>query len=80
MCVCVCVCVCVCTSMQALAIERSNKTMQGETYKWMGHAHNRLADTKQATAHFEAGAYFAKQNNLPRLEIDCLGGLGCMYR
>ena len=26
------------------------------------------------------GAAFAKKHSLPRLEIDCLGGLGCMFR
>lgn len=33
-----------------------------------------------AEAQFNAGAEFAREHTLPRLEIDCLGGLGCMYR
>ncbi|GFH16525.1 uncharacterized protein HaLaN_12956, partial [Haematococcus lacustris] len=39
-----------------------------------------LSDTAKAQAFFEQGAEFARQHNQARLEIDCLGGLGVMYR
>ncbi|KAJ9505341.1 hypothetical protein QJQ45_012107 [Haematococcus lacustris] len=65
---------------QALAVERGDVGVQGEVFKWLGHAHNRLSDTAKAQAFFEQGAEFARQHNQARLEIDCLGGLGVMYR
>ncbi len=65
---------------QEMAAERGDKGVVGETYKWLGHAHNRLAATQEAQRTFEQGAAYAKQHGLQRLEIDCLGGLGCLYR
>mmetsp|Transcript_34181 Transcript_34181/g.86450 ORF Transcript_34181/g.86450 Transcript_34181/m.86450 type:complete len:528 (-) Transcript_34181:210-1793(-) len=65
---------------QEMCGERGNAAMQGETYKWLGHSHNKLAEREQAEQHFTQGAAFAKQHDNVRLEIDCLAGLGCMYR
>jgi hypothetical protein len=31
-----------------MAREKSNTGMEGEVYKWLGHAHNKLSDTAKA--------------------------------
>lgn len=34
--------------VQDMARERGDKRVEGEVFKWLGHAHNRLKDTAQA--------------------------------
>lgn len=37
---------------QELARERGNVSMEGEAYKWLGHAHNKLSEGSKAGEHF----------------------------
>lgn len=59
---------------------RKDTGMQGEVLKWMGHAYNKLADVAHAKQIFAQGIEFGQEHSNLRLQVDCLGGLGCLHR
>jgi len=71
------------TKLQAVEQQARAKgatPLQGEVFKWMGHCWNRLSDNARAEGWFSDGVQFAQKHSLDKLQIDCLAGLGMMYR
>lgn len=68
-----------CTA-QELAKQQNKRELEGEVFKWTGHSYGKLSDMKNAEVAFTAGIEFATTHKLPKLEIDCLSGLGVLYR
>ncbi|KAG1661972.1 hypothetical protein FOA52_007144 [Chlamydomonas sp. UWO 241] len=66
--------------VQALARGRGEVQMEGEVYKWLGHCWGKLSDMRKAETYFTEGAEFAAASGLPKIQLDCLGGLGMMCR
>lgn len=52
----------------------------GDALRWLGHCHQRLGDSGKAAAHFAEGCAAAQSSGNAKLEVDCLNGLGCLYR
>ena len=42
-------------SLQELARERGEKPVEGEVFKWLGHAHSKMGETQQAEGLFKQG-------------------------
>ncbi|KAF5826139.1 hypothetical protein DUNSADRAFT_4582 [Dunaliella salina] len=63
-----------------MAKERGQSSVEGDVFKWLGHAHNKMGDTKRAEEMFTEGIEFASKADNARLEVECLGGLGCMLK
>ncbi|GAX73840.1 hypothetical protein CEUSTIGMA_g1290.t1 [Chlamydomonas eustigma] len=66
--------------VQELARSRGVPGVEAEVYKWLGHCWSKLMDVKRAEQYFTEGAEFALAKGLTKLQADCLGGLGMLYR
>eukprot|EP00967_Tisochrysis_lutea_P141076 scaffold258652_cov13-Tisochrysis_lutea.AAC.1 len=49
------VCVIAHVLLQAMAKERGQSSVEGDVFKWLGHAHNKMGDTKRAEEMFTEG-------------------------
>ncbi|KAF8068437.1 hypothetical protein HT031_002126 [Scenedesmus sp. PABB004] len=71
------------TQLEAVrrAAERAGELgLAGDACKWSGHAHAKLGDTPKATAAFASGCQLAERSGNKKLQVDCLSGMGSLYR
>jgi tetratricopeptide (TPR) repeat protein len=66
--------------VQAAAEAAARPGLAGDACKWLGHAHLKLGDLGKAAGAFAAGCELAQRAGSTRLQVDCLSGMGTMYR
>eukprot|EP00878_Enallax_costatus_P035861 GHUV01040102.1.p1 GENE.GHUV01040102.1~~GHUV01040102.1.p1 ORF type:complete len:268 (+),score=122.06 GHUV01040102.1:546-1349(+) len=67
-------------AVQRAAEQQGQLALAGDACKWMGHAYAKLGDAGKAAAAFANGCELAERSGNKKLQVDCLSGMGAMYR
>eukprot|EP00879_Flechtneria_rotunda_P025373 GHRR01026960.1.p1 GENE.GHRR01026960.1~~GHRR01026960.1.p1 ORF type:complete len:375 (+),score=144.68 GHRR01026960.1:95-1219(+) len=67
-------------AVKQAAEQQCRHSLAGDACKWMGHAYSKLGDASKAAASFASGCELAKKAGNKKLQVDCLSGMGAVYR